>query len=276
MTEQPDPYDRIAHGYGTWWGPVLRPSAEALLELVATDLANDETTVVDVGTGTGTLALATVRRFPAVRVVATDASIGMLDAAARDADARLAPTDRARIAFRQAYAEDLPIEDAASRAVISSFVYQLVPSRTRALREAFRVLEPGGRLAYVTWLVGGRPWAPDDILDAVLDEAGFGPREAEDRPGDVPSAGAAASQLRRAGFRDVTAQGRELRHPFTAESYLGFVEEFDEEDTFASMSGRTRERARRRILREVGALSADERMLRLPIVYVTGRRPDRR
>jgi len=270
VTDQEQRYDRIAHGYGTWWGPVLRPSAEALLDLVADELATHPGTAVDVGTVTGTLAMALVRRFPAISVVALDASEGMLDAAVREADRQLEPAARARVAFRRAVAHDLELDDGAADVVVSSFVFQLVPSRARALREARRVLRGGGRLAYVTWLVGGQTWAPDAILDAALDEAGFGPREGDDRPGDVPSPESAAAQLRRAGFAGVRAWATELTHRFTAESYLGFVEEFDEEDTFASMSRRTRERARTRILRGVARLSDSERTLRLPIVYVTG------
>ena len=128
------------------------------------------------------------------------------------------------------------------------------------------------RFSASVWLVGGRAWAPDAVLDDALDEAGFAPREAEDRPGDVPSPRAAAEQLRRAGFVDVRTWREDLVHPFTPESYLGFVEEFDEEDTFASMSERTRERTRKRILRGLAALSDAERELRLPIVYATARR----
>ena len=272
MTDQQERYDRMARGYGRWWAPVLRPSAERLLGLLDGELGDGSGVVVDVGTGTGTLAMAAVRRFPGATVIATDASEGMLAAARGEIREQLDPREAARIDLRQAFADALPVADESVDAVISSFVFQLVPSRYRALLEARRVLRPGGRLAYVTWLVGGREWAPDAILDQALDEAGFGPREAEDRPGDVPSVHAAAAQLRRAGFRDVHTEARELRHPFTPESYLGFVEEFDEQDTFESMSRRTRERARRRILDGLRGLTDERRTLRLPIVFATGTR----
>ncbi|HET7726964.1 MAG TPA: class I SAM-dependent methyltransferase [Candidatus Limnocylindrales bacterium] len=272
MTDQQERYDRMARGYGRWWAPVLRPSAERLLELVDGELGSGSGVVVDVGTGTGTLAIAAVRRFPGVTVIATDASEGMLTAARREIRDQLAPREAARIELRQAFADTLPVADASVDAVISSFVFHLVPSRYRALMDARRVLRPGGRLAYVTWLAGGREWAPDAILDQALDEAGFGPREVEDRPGDVPSVRAATAQLRRAGFHDVRAEARQLRYPFTPESYLGFVEEFDEQDAFESMSRRTRERARRRILEGLRDLSEEARTYRLPIVYATGTR----
>lgn len=272
MTDQQQRYDRMARGYGRWWAPVLRPAAERLLDLVADELGDGPGTAIDVGTGTATLAMAAVRRYPGTTIIAADASDGMLAAAREAIREQLSPDEAARIELRQAYADTLPVADASVDAVISSFVFQLVPSRYRALLEARRVLRPGGRLAYVTWLAGGREWAPDAILDQALDEAGFGPREAEDRPGDVPSVRAATAQLRRAGFAGVRAEVRELRYLFTPEAYLGFVEEFDEQDTFESMSRRTRDRARRRILDGVRRLSEDERTLRLPIVYATGTR----
>ena len=273
MTDQQERYDRIAHGYATWWGPVLHPSAVRVLDLIADDVAAGARELLDVGTGTGTLPIAALRRWPAVRMTAIDASDGMLAGAAAEADRLLTGEERARLDLRQAYADRLGLPDGSIDAVVSSFVLQLVPSRRRALLDIVRVLRPGGRLAYVTWLVGGREWAPDAILDAALDEAGFGPREAEERPGDIPSPSAAAAQLRRAGFTDVAVHRDELVHRFTPESYLGFVEEFDEEDTFASMTRRTRDRARKRILDGVRRLTDDERALRLPIVYATGRRP---
>ena len=35
------------------------------------------------------------------------------------------------------------------------------------------MLRPGGRFAYVTWLVDVRAFAPDRIFDALLDEFGY-------------------------------------------------------------------------------------------------------
>lgn len=272
MADQGERYDRIAHGYAMWWGPVLESRALGVLDLLDGEVGPEAFDLLDVGTGTGVLALAAIRRWPGSRVVAIDASDGMLAAAEAEAGRRLRRDERARIRFERALADRLPLPDRSMDAVISSFVLQLVPSRIRALRELARVLRPDGRLAYVTWLRSDRPWAPDAILDEALDEAGFGPREESGRPGDVASPSAAAVQLRRAGFADVRAWAAWLEHPFTPEGYLGFVEEFDEEDTFASMDQRTRDRTRRRILDGVAALPRDERTLRLPVVYATGRR----
>ena len=89
---------------------------------------------------------------------------------------------------------------------MSSFVLQLVPSRSRALREIRRVLRPGGMLAYVTWVADSRRWRADEILDDLLDELGVEEGDDGDEPppqpgaGDLPLGRSAAAGLRRAGF----------------------------------------------------------------------------
>ena len=267
-------YDRIATGYERWWAPVLVDSALLVLDDIAGDVAaRPDACVLDLGTGTGTLARAIVGRWPAVRVTAIDLSDEMLRAAHRAAEAELTTEASARIALVQAPADRLPFDDGTFDAAVSSFVLQLVPNRQAVLREVARVLAPGGRFAFVTWLADRKPWRPDAILDDVLDEAGFDPPEGEDRHGDPASVSAITNGLRRAGFSDVHGRRATLAHTFTPESYLGFVEEFDEEDTFAEMSRRTRERARRRILSELRAMPADDLVFRVPIVYASGTGP---
>jgi SAM-dependent methyltransferase len=168
-------------------------------------------------------------------------------------------------------AEDLPFEAGAVDLVVSSFVIQLVGNRAQALREALRVLRPGGRLAYTTWLAGEVSFAPDRVLDEVLDEIGLDEREARDGGApDVASARAAADGLRRAGFRRAAASAAMLAHAFTPASYLGFVEEFDEEDLFDQLTRRQRQRVADALVERLSALPEDDLVLRLPIVRATG------
>ena len=81
---------------------------------------------------------------------------------------------------------------------------------------------------------------------------------------------AAADGLRRAGFRNARASAAMLTHAFTVASYLGFVQEFDEEDLFERMPRRQRERVVERLRDGVSALPPDDLVLRLPIVRATG------
>lgn len=275
MTDQGERYDRIAHGYATWWAPVLEPAALALLDLVAED-AGRARRAVDVGTGTGTLALAAAERWPELGIVALDASEEMLAAARQAAATRGVPEASPGVTFTRGHADRLPLEDGSVDLVISSFVYQLVPSRGRALREAARILAPGGRLAYVTWLEGDVAFVPDTAFDEALEEVGLdsgrGEDEDDDRAGDVPSIAAGAAQARREGFREVAARAGMARYDFTPETYLGFLAEFDEEDLFRSLARDLRARLEEELLARLRALAPADLRVELPVVYVTGRR----
>lgn len=230
--------------------------------------------MLDVGVGTGNLALPALRRWPAVRVTAIDASSEMIRAV-EDAAARgLAAEERARFDTAVAPAAELPFDDAGFDLAISSFVLQLVPNRARALREIRRVLRPGGTLAYVTWLRDQRSFAPDRVFDALLDEFGFEDAPPDGRCGDVPSVPTAVGELRRAGFRDVAAERAMLEHPFTVESYISFLVEFDEESLFDEMSRSERRRFLANLREDLMRLRPDDLVFRAPIVYASGRRSD--
>lgn len=270
MTDQAARYDRIAEGYATWWAPVIAPAALGVLDEVADAIAAGATRILDVGTGTGTLSIAILRRWPQVRVSAIDASSGMLAKAAAEADRLLSPAQRSRLDLQTAFADDLGHADGSIDVAVSSFVLQLVPSRPRALREIRRVLRPGGTFAWVSWLERAEPWAPDADFDLSLAEVGEEERGWEDRPGDVPSPHAAVLQMRRAGFAGVRAAEGLLDHRFDVEGYVNFMTEFDEEDLIASLEPDVRARFEAALRRRLGRRTPDELALRLPTVSVRG------
>jgi len=274
MTDQTERYDRIAAGYLRWWAPVLVADAVATLDLVAPDVTAGARRILDLGTGSGTLGLAAVRRWPSVEVVGIDASREMAEIAGREAAAKLDREERRRFSTRVALAGELPFEDAAFDLVVSSFVLQLVPNRAQALREVRRVLRPSGRLAYVTWLLDHRTFAGDVVFDRVLEEFGIGAREPGGGRPDIASTRAASDGLRRAGFVRARAQPGILEHHFDADGYIGFLTEFDEEDLFEDLSRARRTRLVARLRDRLGALSPDELVLRLPIVHATGVAPE--
>jgi SAM-dependent methyltransferase len=263
-------YDEIADGYERHWGPVIRPAAEAVLDLLP-GLIQPDARLLDVGTGTGALALAALERWPQLRVTGLDPSEGMLDRARAAADVRLGGRADGRLHFVRGDAAELPAEPASYDVVVSSFVLQLLDRRPAAMREARRVLRPGGTFAWVAWLAGEAPFRADEVANEVLDDYGFDPPEPGIRGGEPPSAEVAAAATRRAGFSDVRAHEAELVHAWTPESYLAFFTEFDEATLFEDL-----ERGeRRRIVRDLGMrlrrLSEDDLTMRLPTVYVTGR-----
>jgi SAM-dependent methyltransferase len=273
MTEQAVRYDRIAEGYARWWAPVIAPSALLALDEVAPAIAAGAARILDVGTGTGTLATELLQRWPHVQVTAIDASRGMIEKASGEADRLLTTEQRARLDLRVAFADDLGLGDGSFDAAVSSFVLQLVPNRFRALREVHRVLRPGGVFAWVSWLTHDEAiWPPDDDFDDALEDVGEEPREWDDRPGDLRSPAAAAAQMRRAGFAAVTATAGELLHPFTIDGFVGFMAEFDEEDLVQSLEPDIKTRFDAALRRRLARRRPDELALRQPTVTVIGTR----
>lgn len=98
--------------------------------------------VLDIGSGTGLLAIEVARRLTGGSVVGIDASRPILEVARRK---RSAPNCR----YEAALAEDLPFEDESFDAACSGMFYHHVDRdlKRRSLAEAARVLKPGGVLA---------------------------------------------------------------------------------------------------------------------------------
>lgn len=250
-------YDRHARAYDDHWAPVIAPAAVRVLDLVAPWLPGDGAgrTLLDVGAGTGTLGRAAARRWPSVEIIALDPSSEMLALAAH----RLRADGAGDARMVVAPADAMPLPEASVDVVVSSFALQLVPDRPAALREIRRVLRSDGRLAYVTWLDRGEPFAPHEAFDeAVLDLDIDEPDEPEDdRAGDLASAGAATAQLRRAGFVSCGARTVGLRHTWTPESFLAYKLECDESALMDWLSRGERARLERYARRRLAALPAE-------------------
>lgn len=113
-------------------------------------------TVIDIGCGTGSLAIALARRAPQLRIVGVDADPDMLERA----QAKLVRSGHGgTIEWAKGRAERLPLKDGgADVAALALVLHHLARSgKDAALSEARRVLRPGGRLIVADW---GRPRDP--------------------------------------------------------------------------------------------------------------------
>ena len=120
------------------------------------DLHEGET-VLDLGAGAGADVLISARRVgPGGKAIELDMTDEMLDLArANAADAGVE-----NVEFVKGYIEEIPLPDDSVDVVISNCVINLSGDKPKVLREAARVLRPGGRFA-----------VSDVIADADMDDA---------------------------------------------------------------------------------------------------------
>ncbi len=102
--------------------------------------------VLDVGCGTGTLAVLIKRLYPSVDVVGLDPDPKALGRARRKAERA-----GVSVTFDRGFADALAYADATFDRVFSSMMFHHLPAEAKdgALREARRVLKPGGRLEFL-------------------------------------------------------------------------------------------------------------------------------
>jgi len=132
-----EPYERFM---GRW-------SRRLAPRFISFASVSDGDVVLDVGSGTGSLALAIAEAFPTARVTGIDPSSAYVGAAKERA-----PDARVRFAVGNAQALELPSErfDKA----LSMLVMNFIPDPGAALREMIRVVRPDGIVGAAVWDYG--------------------------------------------------------------------------------------------------------------------------
>lgn len=174
--------------------------------------------VLDLGSGGGIDVLLSAKRVGATgKAYGLDMTDEMLDLARRNA----AASGATNVEFLKGHIEDIPLPDDSVDVIISKCVINLSADKRQVLREAFRVLKPGGRFAVSDVVVNGD--VPAEVrrsmelwigcvagalevgqFEALLLEAGFEDPAIE--PTRVYQASNARSFLEEAGL-DVEAVG---------------------------------------------------------------------
>jgi ubiquinone/menaquinone biosynthesis C-methylase UbiE len=149
-------FDRLA----PTWDARRKPDSFAPVEAALDRLPTAPRRVLDLGTGTGSVARIVAARFPDADVVGVDFSQGMLDEARRR-------TDSPRVTYEHADAERLPFEDA-------SFDLVTLANMIPFFDELARVVAPGGHIV-VAFSAGPETpiYVPQERLRGELELRGF-------------------------------------------------------------------------------------------------------
>jgi SAM-dependent methyltransferase len=113
--------------------------------------------ILDLSTGTGWASRVVARR--GATVVGVDIAAELLDAARAKAEAEALSID-----YRLGDAEDLPFEDGAFDAVVSTYGVMFARRPEAAAAELARVCRKGGRIALTTWLADSNVYRMFEVM----------------------------------------------------------------------------------------------------------------
>ena len=189
----------------------LQPVSMWLVERVAPQPGY---TILEVAAGpgdTGLLAAELVQ--PGGKVILTDLAEAMVRAAQRRAEA----LGIRNVETRRMDAEWLDLPTASVDGVLSRFGYMLVADPGTALREARRVLRPGGRAALAAWTAPEEnPWL--SAIGSTMVELGHADPPAPGEPGPFAFAepGRIQALLEETGFDDIVVRTLEFYFRFAS------------------------------------------------------------
>ena len=142
---------------------------------------------------------------PRGRLLCTDVSPAMLAVARRRGEER----GVANAEYRVVDAQRIELETGSVDGVLCRFGYMLMPDPAGALREAHRVLRPGGRLALAVWGPPERNAVFAIVAGALVARGHLPPPEPAPAPGifNMGAAQRTSALLRDAGFQQRAHRG---------------------------------------------------------------------
>ena len=195
-----------AGAYHDFWAPITARAGAALLDAVRLQAGER---VVDVGSGTGNLARQAADR--GARPVGVDVAPSMV---------ALASDLHPDLSFMDGAADRLPFADGQFEVALLGFVLLHVGRPVEVLREARRVLVPGGRLGLTLWDRGEANALHASILSSVEELGVQPPPDLPPGPPGFYSDADLAALLEGAGFRDVRIGHISFSVPFAVPSEL--------------------------------------------------------
>lgn len=183
-------WNRAAASYESSFASATRQFIPALLDAAGVQAG---TPILDVACGPGFVTAAAAERGAKARGM--DFSPAML---------AVARARHAGIVFDEGDAEALPYKDATFMGVVSNFGVHHVPRPILAVRQAYRVLRTGGRLAFTIWSEPRDNIAWKLVFDAVAKWGDMGASNAPPPGGGFGTAQSCVDALREAGFTGVT------------------------------------------------------------------------
>jgi SAM-dependent methyltransferase len=163
--------------------------------------------VLDLGSGGGIDVLLSARRVgPTGKAYGLDMTDEMLELARR----HQRESGLTNVEFLKGQIEDIPLPDGAVDVILSNCVINLSADKDRVLREAFRVLRPGGRFAVSDMVVAGE--LPVAVRENMLLWVGC--------VAGALSEDEYRSKLEAAGFADVTVEPKRVYSANDAREFL--------------------------------------------------------
>lgn len=173
---------------------------DAIQEISKKNQASEPFRILDLASGMGEPALTIAKALPNAQVTSTDISPHMVEAAA--VKSKMFPNMNAELADMMNLKQ---FQDDSIDIVTCCYGFMFPPNKETAVKEAFRVIKPGGSLVATTWNVFNMKF-PRDVMEHILGKPP--PRPAID-PLTLSEPGLFEGMLQRAGFENLQVSEHE-------------------------------------------------------------------